>query len=84
MALDSYEIPAGYEAISEEEQQIPLSEVVKKLAEYGYIDCTEEANRRNGPNYAARWVFNDPNGHGVHYCDTEDDVRELWYIVEFA
>lgn len=84
MALENYGIPEGYEAVTGEEMNLPIDDVIKKLANYGYTDCTEEANRRNGPNYAARWVFNDPNGHGVHYCDTEDDVRELWYIVEFA
>lgn len=80
--MTKYEIPEGYEAIAEDEQAIPINEVIEKLILNGYLDCTKEANEQNGPAYAARWVFSDPNGHGVHYCDTEDDVRELWYIVE--
>lgn len=83
MALDNYKIPEGYEAVTEEEMNLPIDEVIKKLASYGYTDCTTEANKRNGPGYAARWVFNDPNsGWSVHYCDTEDDVRELLYTIE--
>jgi hypothetical protein len=80
--MSNYQVPEGYEEISEEEANLPIGEVIKKLSEYGYTDCTEEANKQNGPGYTARWVFSDPNGHGVHYCNIEDDVRELWFIVE--
>lgn len=82
MALDNYDIPEGYEAVTEEEMNLPIDEVIKKLAHYGYTDCTAEANKQNGSGYAAKWVFSDPNG-GVHYCHEEDDVRELWFAVEW-
>ncbi len=75
-------IPDGYEEIPEDETQLPLAEVLEKLASYGYEDCTEEANKQNGPGYESLYAFIDPSGHGVHYCSDEDDVRELLYTVE--
>lgn len=83
MALDNYKIPAGYEAIPEEEQQLPFSEVLRALiVDHCYVDCTAEANKQNGPGYEVFFAFIDPNDGGVIYCHDEDDVRELLYTIE--
>jgi len=80
---NNYEIPEGYEATPEEDQHLPLSEVLRALiVDHCYVDCTAEANEQNGPGYEVMFAFVEPNNGGVVYCNDEDDVRELWYTVE--
>lgn len=45
------------------------------LEDAGYEDVTEEANKQNKSN--CLYVFTDPSGVGVHYCNTVEDVLDL-------
>lgn len=45
------------------------------LAQHGYENITEEANKQNKQdNYA---VFAHPSGQGVYYCETDKELLEL-------
>ncbi len=56
-------------------EEMDLQTALKLLQANGYTNCTTEANKQNGT--GTMYVFNDPSGEGVHYCDGEEEVIEL-------
>lgn len=55
-----------------------IEDLLDQLQQRGYTLCTEEANRQN--KLHTRYVFLGPGGDGVFYCDTDEEVQDLFEL----
>ncbi len=84
----SYDFLLNGESIMRDtSKEMTVQEAVHELAQHGYRECTEEANKQNVDGKPLPYAFEGPSGDGVYYyCDSEEDVfallKLMWFFVD--